>query len=175
MKNKMLFKNHTTYSKENYNKFVQFHNKKYGLMYDLYTIIILLFIIYCLITSIRNKVLFLSIIFISAILVFLIYRIFHPIFEYKKEVSSKQISQEQSFFFYFYEKSFKVREKARFIKIRYFRVYKVYETEYFFYFYMSKKHAFLIDKQGFTLGNSEDFSNFIKHKFKLKYHLELEK
>lgn len=174
MKDKMLFKNHTTYSKKTYNEFVQFHNKKYGLIYDLYTIVFLLLFIYCLIINIINKMLFLSIVFVILILTFLIYRVFNPIFEYKKEVSSKSISKEQNFFFYFYDKNFKIREKTRFIKIRYFKLRKIYETDKFFYLYMTKKHAFLIDKQGFTLGNSEEFSKFMKNKFKLKYHLEKE-
>lgn len=172
MNNKMLFKNHTTYSKKTYNEFVQFHNKKYGFIYDLYTISIFILFIYCLIVSFINKIFFLTIVFILSIFLFLLYRIIYPLFEYKKELSSNYVSKEQSFFFYFYEKNFKIREKSRLVKIKYYKLRKIYETDKFFYLYMTKNHAFLIDKQGFTLGNSKEFSKFMKNKLKLRYHLE---
>ena len=170
--NKMLFKNRTKYSKKNYNKFVQFHNGKFGLIYDIYTIIVLILLVYCFIATIKRKVILLAIIFFVAICIFTIYRIFQPLFSYKKQTKSKVISKENEIILYFYEKNFKVRENARCARIRYWQLHKVYETDNFFYLYLTKKSAILVDKLGFTLGDTEQFSDFIKKKMKLKYKCE---
>ncbi|MCI8655739.1 MAG: YcxB family protein [Clostridia bacterium] len=172
MNNKMLFKNHTKYSKNNYNKFVQFHNSKFGLFYDIYTIIVLILLVYCFIIAIKHKSILLSIVFFITICIFSVYRIFHPLYSYKKQTKSKTIAKEHEIILYFYEKNFKVREKARCSRVRYWQLHKVYETDKFFYLYLTKKSAILVDKTGFTLGNSNQFSNFIKNKMKFKYKCE---
>lgn len=171
-KNKMLFKCHTKYSKNNYNKFIHFHNNKFGLFYDVYTLLFLLLFIYCLVLGIKAKQLYTILIFSFLIIAFLSYRIFSPLFEYKKSTKSKTISKSQDIAFYFYEKNFKVREKNNFAKVRYWRLHKVYETDNFFYLYLTKKYAFLVDKKGFTQGSPEEFSKFIRNKLKFKYKLE---
>lgn len=171
--NQMLFKNNTKYSKKNYNRFIQFHNNKFGLKYDIYTFIVLILLIYCLIVAIRSKLILLSIVFFIAIGVFVGYRLFQPLFSYKKQTKSKTISKENEIKFYFYEKSFKIRENAKTEILKYWRIHKVYETNEFFYLYLTKKHAILVDKTGFTLGSSEQFSKFIKNKMKFKYKLEI--
>lgn len=170
--NKMLFKNYTKYSKKNYNKFVQFHNSKFGLIYDIYTIVVFILLIYCFIVAIIGKSVLLSIVFFIAMCVFVIYRLFQPLYSYKKQTKSKTISKETDIVLYFYEKAFKVRENARMVRIRYWQLHKVYETDNFFYLYLTKKNAILVDKQGFTLGNANQFSNFMKKKMKLKYKYE---
>lgn len=172
MSNNMLFKNHTKYSKKNYNLFIQFHNGKFGLIYDLYTITIVILLLYCFITTIKKKMILLSILFFIAICIFIIYRIFQPLYSYKKQTKSKTISKENEIVLYFYERFFKVREKKNIARVRYWQLHKVYETNEFFYLYLTKKNAILVDKKGFSLGNLDEFSNFIKNKAKFKYKIE---
>lgn len=169
---KMLFKNHTKYSKTIYNKFVQFHNGKFGLIYDIYTIIVIFLLLYCFVIAIKGKSILLSIIFFIAMCIFTIYRIFQPLYSFKKQTKSKTICRENEIVLYFYEKVFKVRENAKIVRIRYWQLHKVYETDKFFYLYLTKKSAILVDKCGFTLGDSIQFSKFIRKKMKLKYKYE---
>ncbi len=169
MKKKLLFKNSTKYSKKVYDDFSRFHNATYSLMYDLYTLAVLGLLLYCLVVVIKSKLIFLIVIFSLCFIFFLGYRVFSPIIFYKKQVNKKSILKEKTFSFYFYDKYFKLRDNLNFFKISYFKLYRVYETEKFFYLYVNKKYAYLIDKNGFTFGNSKDFSKFIKSKVHIKY------
>ena len=110
-----------------------------------------------------------SLLFVVILIVFAGYRIFNPIYLYKKEVKKKAITKEKLFNFYFYDKYFKVRDNLNSDKIPYFSLYKVYETRKYFYLYLTKKYSFIIEKEAFTLGTSEEFSNFIKNKMWIKY------
>ena len=47
-----------------------------------------------------------------------------------------------------------------------------FNTKDYYYFYLDRKYAFLINKNGFTLGNEKDFSNFIKTKCLFRYKTE---
>ena len=169
MKKKLLFKNCTQYSKKLYDEFTRFHNDKNSLSYDAFTIFILILFIYCLITTLKSKLFALSVVFVVALLLFIGYRIFNPIFLYKKGVTKKSITKEKIFKYYFYDNYFKIRDNLDFDKISYFRLYKVYETKKYFYLYLTKKYSFIIDKSGFTQGSAESFSTFIKDKMKFKY------
>ncbi len=169
MKKKLLFKNATKYSKKLYDEFTRFHNSKNSLSYEVFTIFILILLIYCVITTIKAKMALLSILFIIVFIVFIGYRLFNPIYLYKKESKKKAITKEKTFNFYFYDTYFKIRDNLNFDKVSYLRLHKVYETEKYFYLYLTKKYSFIIDKTGFTQGTPEEFSNFIKSKVWLKY------
>lgn len=171
MKKKLLFKNSTQYTKKIYDTFTNFHNVKFSFSYDLFTLFILFLLVYCLIITIKNKIIFLAIIFALTIIVFGGYRLFGPIMFYKKEITRTSITKEKVFKFYFYDKYFKIRDNLNYDTIPYFKLYKVFETENFFYLYLNKKYSFIIDKAGFTQGTSEEFSKFIKDKMWVKYSL----
>lgn len=170
MKKKLLFKNATQYSQKLYNEFTRFHNDKFSLSYDIFTIFILILLCYCIFVTIQSKVVPLAIIFISVFILFAGYRIINPIFFYAKESKKKAITKEKIFKFYFYENSFKIRDNLDFDKISYFSLHKVYETDKYFYLYLTKKYSFIIDKAGFTQGTAEEFAKFIKKKLWIKYH-----
>lgn len=169
MKKKLLFKNSTQYSKKAYNKFNQFHNNNNVLKYELFTLLIIIMLIYCIVTTIKAKVISLAILFASVLVSFIIYRFFGPIRIYKKEVKKKAITKAQTFNFYFYDKYFKIRDNIDFHKQYYFKLHKVYETDEFFYLYIDKQYSFLVDKSGFTKGTPQEFSDFIKKKVLFKY------
>ncbi len=169
MKKQLLFKNTTQYSKKLYDEFTRFHNDKNNLYYEIFTIFILILLVYCLIETIKSKLVVLSIVFILALIIFTCYRLFNPILIYKKEVKNKAIAKSDTFKFYFYNNYFKVRDKLNFDKVSYFRLYKVYETDKYFYLYLTKRYSFIINKEGFTQGTAEEFSTFIKNKMLFKY------
>ena len=169
MKKKLLFKNATQYSKKLYDDFTRFHNSKNSLAYNCFTISILIMFSYCIFATIREKITLLAILFVLALIIFVGYRLFNPIYLYKRELKTKAIAKEQTFNFYFYDKYFKVRDNLNFDKISYFRLHKVYETPKYFYLYLTKKYSFIINKEGFRQGTNEEFSNFIKNKMWFKY------
>lgn len=169
MKKKLLFKNATKYSKKVYDEFTYFHNDKYFVTYQIFTIFILILLIYCIAATIKAKFIALSLLFITILIAFTTYRILGPISFYKKEVKKKAIAKEKTFNFYFYDTYFKIRDNLTFDKVSYLSLYRVYETPRYFYLYLTKKYSFIIDKQGFSQGNSEEFKAFMKKKMWFKY------
>lgn len=162
---KPLFKNTTKYTEKNYQKFVNFHNKKYNFTYLLYTFIMSLLILYCVILNIIQKNFLFVLIFIIALAGFLFCRLYLPSFRYKKVCETYKNVKETKYTFIFYKNFFTIG-KDRFY---YFKLYKVFETKDHFYLYVDEDNAALVNKNSFTLGNAVDFSNFIKKKCLFKY------
>lgn len=169
MKKILLFKNSTQYSKKLYDDFTRFHNEKNSPSYDAFTVFILILLIYCIFATIKARIIPLAVTFILSFLVFIGYRLFGPIYLYKKECNKKAITKEQTFKFYFYDTYFKVRNNLDYDKIPYLKLNKVYETEKYFYLYLTKKYSFIVNKTCFSQGTTEEFSAFIKSKMKFKY------
>ena len=166
---KILFKNTTKYSEENYAKFLQFHDKKYSFSYKLYTIVIIMLILYCIIAQVKYHNYSIAIIFCIALTLFFLWRFFHPITLVQKELKSDTITKEKSFTFRFYERSFTIQSNKIFARTYYSKLYKVFETNDFFYLYVDKEHAYLIDKSTFSIGTPKEFSEFIKKKTFIKF------
>lgn len=80
-----LFENTTTYSPAVYKKFVEFHNRKYNLEYYLYTLFMLALIVFCMVSQFLYGNITLGIAFIFIMVLFLVWRVFHPYFFVKKE------------------------------------------------------------------------------------------
>ena len=86
----------------------------------------------------------------------------------QKELKTEKFEKEQTFTFKFYEKYFSISNNKQIEEIKYWKLYKVYESKEFFYLYIDKEHAFLLNKSTFVKGNPEDFFKFIKKKCLLK-------
>ena len=161
---KPIFKNTTKYSKEIYMKFLEFHNQKYGLKYQIYTILFIILLIYCIIINIKYQNIIPAIIFTIVLGLVIYQRYFSQIKIIKKELKSEQIEKENQFTFYFYEKYFKIRNKQLNEKVKYKQLYKIHESEEYFYLYIDHTHSYILDKQGFIQGEPEEFYKFIKSK-----------
>lgn len=166
---KILFKNKTKYDKATYKKFLEFHSNKYHFSYVLFTTTIIFFILLCITLQISYKYYSLAIITCIAFTCFCLYRYFHPISVVTKELNGETIKKEKSITFKFYEKYFKVQDDLQLNIIKYFHLRKVFETKYFFYLYIDRTHAFIINKKDFLFGKSTDFSKFIKRKCFLRF------
>ena len=161
---KLLFKNTTRYTKAVYDKFLVFHRKKYHFTYTAYTAIVVAFILFGLILQVKYHNFSIAIALCCVLTFFLLWRFFRPISEVSKEYKSDKIQKEKEFTFKFYEKFFTVEDKKEISKIKYYKLYKVFETSDFFYLYIDKTHSFLIDKSKFKKNNPFEFSSFIKKK-----------
>lgn len=165
---KPLFKNITEYTEKNFQQFVSFHAKKFTFKYNLYTIIMTLLIIYCIILCVVKKDIKLLFLFIAILILFLLFRIYIPNQRYLKTRKDLKLKKSTNFVFSFYNNYFTIGKK----RFYYFKLNKVYETKNYFYIYIDEDNAALVNKSGFVLGTSNDFSNFIKKKCLLKYSKE---
>ena len=103
---KLLFKNRTKYSKKVYNEYLNFHRNKYNLSYKFYTIIVALLLFFCIGMQVKYHYYSLAILLCVIFTCFILWRLFRPVYEVKKEYQSKKIADEQTFIFKFYENCF---------------------------------------------------------------------
>ena len=165
----LLFKNRTKYTKQCYQKFLEFHNKKFGISSNLYTLLIVALIAFCFVLQLNYGNKKVASMLILVFIAFISWRIFHPVKEIQDEINSPKISQESTFVFCFYKNYFTVSDGNQMNKCYYWKLYKVFETKDYFYLYINPDYAMLVSKNGFKIGTAEDFSNFIKKKCLLKY------
>ena len=166
---KIFFKNKTKYSRDLYDEYLEFHRKKYTLKYTLYTALVIFAILFCITLQVVNHYYSLAIILCFALTLFFLWRNLHPVYEVTKDYNSKKIVNENEFTFIFYNKYFKIYGRKEISELNYFKIYRVFETDTFFYIYVDKTHSLLLNKDGFTKGAPEDFTKFIKHKVLWKY------
>lgn len=166
---KMLYKNKTKYTKKVYQKFLEFHQSKYGNKYMFKTIVIILLLSFCIIINIKYSNYSPMFLFIFALIGFCFYSFFYPIKKVQREIKTEKFEKEKEFTFCFYENFFTISDGDFLEQIKYWKLYRVFETNYFFYLYINKDHAFLLDKSTFIKGNILNFSKFLKKKFLIKY------
>lgn len=166
---KILFKNTTKYSKKTYDEFLKFHNDRFGHMYTFITLLIAIGLFYLISMQVIYHNITVAIILCVLLTIFFLWRLLHPVSEISKEYKSDKIKNKKEFTFYFYEKNFKIRDNMNHEIMKYFKLYKIYETNDFFYLYSDKTHSYIIEKSGFTKGNPDEFSKFLKTKYWWKY------
>lgn len=165
----ILFKNTTSYSLEEYKNFIEFHGSKYNLKYNLYTLFILIVLIFCMVLQFCYANIGLGILFVVALGAFLFYRVFHPLFFIKKEASSKKITNKMTNTYTFYDSFVKITNAKSSAELKYRKFYKIYETKDKFYLYLDKNHSYILDKNNFTIGNPSEFYAFIKSKLWIRF------
>ena len=170
---KILFKNKTQYTKENFNNFLEFHKNRYGIKMLIKLAILLICITYILIVNFLNQNW--KIILTTIILILLIYILNQFRFKEQVDKNKKVIKSKKEFIFYFYEKYIKIKCGRKFERLIYWKIYKVYETEEYFFLYTDKDHSLILNRNGFEVGTPEEFSKFIKKKCLLKYKKEKNK
>jgi len=166
---KPLFKNTTKYTKTVYQEFLQFHSNHYKFSSILYTVTIIALLLFCVIAQVKVHNFTLAITFCMILTGFFLWRLLHPISEVSKELKSDKIQKEKEFTFLFFDKHFKIRDKLQVENIKYYKLYKIFETSTFFYLYIDRTHAFLLDKSHFSIGSPEEFSEFIHKKCWYKF------
>lgn len=161
---KILFKNKTKYTKQAYEKYLQFHQNKYGHNYQFVTIVTILLLCFCIITNFKYSNYITAFLLVITLTIFCFYRFLSPTKKVQKELKSEKFEKEKEFTFAFYEKYFTISDKKFLDKIKYWQLHKVFETEDFFYLYINKDHAFLLDKSTFSNGDISEFLRFLKKK-----------
>ena len=130
----------------------------------LYSATVIGLILFCLILQIKYYNINIAILFCFGLTFFILWRLLHPISEISKEYKSEKIQKKKEYNFKFYDKYFTINDGNNIFNIKYFKLYKIFETNDFFYFYIDKNHAFLIDKKTFKNNATSSFSSFIQKK-----------
>lgn len=165
---KPLFKNITKYNSKNYEQFIKFHGEKFNFSYNMYTIVMAILLIYCIILNIINKDILLILLFIALLILIFLFRMYLPMKRYQKNKKQYSKNKETTIQFTFYKFYFSVGKST----FSYSRLYKVFETKDYFYLYIDDENAVLVSKSGFKMGTAEEFSEFIKKKCFFKYKKE---
>ena len=177
MELELKFKNITKSTKDIYNQFLRFHNKKFGKKELLHLFLFLFFIAYFIVFNIKNKNYTYIIILIAiALIAGFVYKVIHRQNVPEKELKSKRILNQEEIIYNFYNLFFEVIRNNKKQSILYRQIYRVYQDENNFYFYIDATHALLVDKRGFVKGNLSEFKEFISKRCIFKYNkLEKEK
>lgn len=165
---KVNFKNTTKYTKETYEKFLTFHQKKYGTKYKIYTLVVIILLAFCVAMNFRYGNIGVGFIFLVSVVCFLLYRFFHPLEKIKKESNSDKIKNEMEYVFTFYNHFMHVSGNGISQRVRYWKLKKAFEDREYFYLYITDEYAFAIKKNGFSIGTYRDFMTFIKKKILFK-------
>lgn len=168
-KQKVLFKNATTYTKDIYVEFLNFHSKTYSLSYLLYTVFWTALLLLCIYLSFGIGNIFQGLVLTLGLIVFIAYRVYRPKMIVKRENNSDKFTSNNTNTFKFFDKNFEVKNNNGSFYYRYFALHRIFEAKDFFYLYVNRENAFLISKSAFSLGTSDDFSKFIKKKCGIKF------
>ncbi len=166
---KKLFENKTTYTQDTYIEFLKFHNRTYNFSYMLYTVSWSALLLLCIFLSFSSQNRLQGVILTIILICFILYRIFRPQFIVNKELNSGKVSDNNTNTFSFFDKHFVIENINGSFTYRYIMLRRVFETANYFYLYVTKENAFLIAKDSFSLGKSEDFAKFIKDKCMIRY------
>ena len=162
---KPLFKNITIYNSKNYNQFIKFHGEKFNFSYNMYTLVMLALMLYCILLNIIQKNILLFLLFVAMFSLTIVFRMYLPVKQYQNTKKKFTKSKQTSVTINFYKFYFKIQEKM----YPYFKLYKVFETKEYFYLYIDEENAVLVNKDGFKLGTVEEFTEFIKKKCLFRY------
>lgn len=166
---KILFKNITALNKDEYLELIKFHGKKNNLKYYSYTAVMGLILIigmsYQIILKNYVSLILLALIFIG----FLAYRFIEPYRKSEKEIKDEKIQGNLINTYIFYDENFVVKNKYGKDTLKYRKLFKVYENNNAFYLYINKEDVFIMEKDKFEIGNSEDFKEFISKKIGYKF------
>lgn len=168
---KILFKNKTKYSKSSYIEFLEFHNKKFGLKDKMSFFSATILILICIIFYFFKKLYLQSFLSLVILIIYLIWKLYRPQILVKKDMNSEKIVKEKNFKYEFYQNYFKLFDDYNFDKIKYTKLYKIFETTDFFYLYVDDENSLLVEKKGFYYGTADEFSKFLKKNYWFKYKL----
>lgn len=162
---KEIFKNRTTCTQKEYNRFLTVQIREFGVSEVIYKILGIVCFLFFLAISIRYKEYKLLVCIVPIFMFFLWANFKRPMDDIKK---NKEI-EEFSNIYYFYKTYFIIECDKEKSKVFYFNLYRVIETEKSFYLYVSRDKAFLLSKEGFINSTSNEFKKFIFKRTLLKF------
>lgn len=166
---KKLFENITKNTKEAYVEFLNFHSSKNNLNYLAYTIFWSFAFLLCAFLAFGSGARVQGVLCTILLISFISYRIFRPKMIVNREMKSDKLAENSSNKYTFYDKNFEVKNKNGLFSYKYFMLKKIFETNDYYYLYVSQENAFLVSKNTFSLGTPHDFGVFMKSKCHLRF------
>lgn len=163
------FENITKNDEKTYQDFLRFHTEKYFMRYVIKTLGIIAILIYMIVSVISFKIWKLVSVLVIGLISYIIYRIYSQKKIVKDELKSSKIVEKETFIFKFYDKIINIDTGNQVQEIRYKNICKAFEVKKYFYLYIDKTHAFILDKNGFVNQNNNEFKKFLKNKLKRRF------
>ena len=121
-------------------------------------------IIFCMVLQFCYGKVWLGVSFVFVLVIFLFYRVLHPLFLTKKEATSKKVQKKMKNTYTFYDDFATISNGKDSVKLKYSKFYKIFEETDRFYLYLDKDHSYILLKDNFSIGNADDFYAFMKKK-----------
>lgn len=164
-----LFENRTKFSQKEYDIFLESYKNEFEKSDYGYIVYYIVFFGFCMILAFMQGEIILGITLLVGLGIYLWFKIIRSNKLVEKTKKSQKVSGNFVNKYEFYKNYFKVENSEGKTQILYFKLYRVVETKSYFYIYISRQYAYIVSKLGFTEGNSENFSEFIKKKVHMRY------
>ena len=166
----LKFKNITKCSKEIYNEFLTFHSKKFAFKEKIQLLFIVFVIAYMIVFNIKFKNFTFVVVAVILLLIgFFAYKVYRRENVPKKQLKTSKVINKEEVIYKFYNLYMETIYNKKRDRIWYFKLYKVYQDNNNFYFYVDETHALLMDKKSFVVGNLAEFKKFISKRCLFKY------
>lgn len=165
---KTKFENKTAYTLECYEEFNRYHMNHRFISYGIIVLLCFLFI-----TSVYNFIryqekeflLYSAIYFIIGVANYFMNYIIVK-FALKSAAKKDNTLGTDTNTYYFYEKEMKAKDSREEITYSYQDIWKIKSNKRYIFLYIASNSAFIIDKNGFTKGDMDEFMTFIHEKIK---------
>ena len=147
---KPIFFNKTIYSENTYSEFLNFHSKTFIFSYLLNSIPIIGITLIIIFLHLKNFIILSTVILTIILLLYILYIFILHIQEVKKDFES--VKNDDCFYFEFFDNFFTIckNKENTTSKFFYSNLFKIFETNNFFYLYIDKSHSFILDKNSFS-------------------------
>ncbi len=156
----MLYHNKTAYTKEELIKFQRYHFEKVnGTVYKINTALSILIIAIAIFLLILND--YIGFIYLLIGIFLMLFMKFLPNIHFQLANKKNKILSDLENDYQFDEDFIEIKNSISTSRIKYDQLYKVYESDFGFYLYISWNQGFIMNKNNFLKGTSDEFSNFI--------------
>ncbi len=164
-----LYKNKTKYTQKEYEIFLKSYKKEYAFTDSLSIIFNFVFWGGCMVLAFAQKEWLPAIGILIGLIVYIWYKFIRPATKQQEILNGPRMSGKFVNSYTFYQNYFDVENPEGNAKIYYMKIYKMVEAKEYYYIYLTKELAYIVSKIGFTKGNSDEFSVFMKKKLFRRY------
>ena len=163
----VIFKNKTKLTDKEYKIFLKSYQKEFAKMDFWYSMFYVVFFAICAVLLMINEDFLVGGGILLVIVIYIVYKYFR-----NKKIANnnnKKIKIQLINTYNFYKNFFDVKNQEGQARTWYVKMYKVIETDEYFYIYLSREYAYIISKSGFMKGEEKEFAKFIKRKALFKF------
>lgn len=168
-----LFEIETPYTYETYKELNEFHFSSRKRGNKIFLIMLSIIIVLCGILLIFLKSYPMGIVYTILGIFFLVWAYVAPKIATKVMSKSDKMLDNLINTDTFYDEYFENTNEQSNAKIFYNQLYDAYEAKDYFYLYVNRRSAYIISKNGFKEGTSENFREFLQEKLKERFKIKI--